>query len=182
MSKRIDIAVTPSAPVWRGLSPSAASIARRAARAALRSAPVVAKLRRRAGDSRPVELAIVLSDDARVRLLNRDYRGRDTPTNVLSFGGEENARNDDSPLLLGDVVLAGETVRREAAAQGKSVAAHLSHLIVHGVLHLIGYDHVREGAARRMEAIEIEVLAALGLSDPYRSSAPRRPPARRRAA
>ncbi len=113
----------------------------------------------------------MLADDALVRRLNRDYRGVDQATNVLAFPAADGGGSvaAEAPLPLGDVVLALETVRREAADQGKSVAEHLSHLVVHGVLHLLGFDHVEAGDAARMEALEIEVLAGLGVPDPYRA-------------
>jgi len=113
-----------------------------------------------------VELSLVLADDAMVAQLNRQWRGRSGPTNVLAFASEERA-SPPAPLLLGDVVLAYETVTREAKDQGKPLADHFRHLVIHGVLHLLGYDHEAAGPARRMERIETRVLATLGVADPY---------------
>lgn len=105
------------------------------------------------------ELTVVLANDALARKLNRDFRGMDKPTNVLSFPG--------GGAHLGDIVLARQTVAREAKAQGKTLRAHAVHLLVHGVLHLLGYDHLREKDARNMERREIKVLKKLGISNPY---------------
>ncbi len=114
------------------------------------------------------EVSVVLTDDATVRALNRDYRNHDAPTNVLAFA-QDAATSDqkDGPVLLGDVVLAYETVRREASAQGKTLTDHTCHLVVHGVLHLLGFDHQTDAAAADMERREIAILAALGIADPY---------------
>lgn len=123
------------------------------------------------GAAGPVEIDICLSSDVAVRDLNRDWRGKDKPTNVLSFPGLEGALAGslpaEMPRPLGDIVLALETCQREAAEQGKSLAAHVQHLVVHGVLHLLGYDHEVEAEAREMEALEVLVLAGLGVADPY---------------
>jgi probable rRNA maturation factor len=173
MSPGVDIAVRVTSPGWRRLG-ACAAIARRAACAALDSAEGRAALARFAG-ARPAELAVLLAEDRTVRDLNRRYRGFDKPTNVLSFPAtDEVPRPAQAPLMLGDVVLALETVRREAAAQGKPAADHLAHLVVHGTLHLLGYDHERAAEARRMEALETRLLAGLGIADPYRRPAPRR--------
>ncbi len=111
------------------------------------------------------EMSIVLADDAFVRDLNRTWRGIDTPTNVLSFPAEDD--DGQGPCLLGDVVLAYETVQQEAVAAGKPMLDHVSHLIVHGTLHLLGFDHEEEGEAAEMEALETAILARLGIADPY---------------
>lgn len=112
------------------------------------------------------ELSLVLADDATVRALNARWRDKDAPTNVLAFATDEKPVIG-KPVLLGDVVLAYETVAREAKAQGKSLADHLRHLVIHGVLHLLGYDHVAAVPAKRMEALETRILASLGVADPY---------------
>ncbi len=113
------------------------------------------------------ELSLVLADDATVASLNQRWRGRAAPTNVLAFASDERA-TAPAPLLLGDVVLAYETVAKEAKDQGKPLADHLRHLVVHGVLHLLGYDHDAPGPARRMESLETRILASFGVADPYR--------------
>jgi probable rRNA maturation factor len=158
------VAVPRLSPAWRGRLPGAAALVRRAARAAFAGAAPTALT------GRAVELCVALADDAQVRILNRDYRGIDKPTNVLSFGGSwDPAAGAAAPLvLLGDVVLACETVAAEAAVQGKTLADHVSHLTVHGVLHLLGFDHEEAAEAEMMEALEASLLAGLGVADPYR--------------
>lgn len=148
-----DITVILTAPTWRKACPRAVALCRQAARAALAAG------RRKPSGS----LAIVLAGDGLVRRLNREFRGQDKPTNVLSFA----ERDGGMAAGLGDVVLARGTVAREARAQGKALADHMIHLVVHGVLHLLGHDHVVRRAALRMEALEVAVLAGLGIADPY---------------
>lgn len=113
------------------------------------------------------EAAIALSSDERVRALNLTYRGKDKPTNVLSFPAGEDGLPPGSRRHLGDIVLAAETVAREAAVEGKPLRHHLQHLAVHGLLHLLGYDHETEAEAAEMEALEVEILEQLGIPDPY---------------
>jgi probable rRNA maturation factor len=116
------------------------------------------------------ELSIVFADDAAVHALNRQWRGKDRPTNVLTFPAVEPEEIDRSPLL-GDIVLARETVRSEAEADGKTFHDHLAHLVVHGVLHLYGFDHEDEDEAEEMEEIERQALARIGIADPYGADA-----------
>ena len=118
------------------------------------------------------EAAIALSSDERVRSLNRTYRGMDKPTNVLSFPATDAGQIPGEPRHLGDIILAAETVRREAAAEGKPLRHHLQHLVVHGLLHLLGYDHETEAQARVMEALEVEILRRIGVPDPYAAPFP----------
>lgn len=111
---------------------------------------------------------VVLADDAVVRDLNARFRHQDKATNVLSFPAGETVGGDaDEPVLLGDVILAYETVEREAETDGVTRDHHLAHLVVHGVLHLVGHDHIDEGEATVMEAVETTILATLGIGDPY---------------
>lgn len=141
---------------WRRALRDVERVAREAAGAALAHARK---------ERRAAELSLVLADDAAVAALNERWRQIAGPTNVLAFPSNERA----SPvLLLGDVVLAYETVAREAKDQGKTLADHLRHLVIHGVLHLLGYDHDASLPARRMEALETRILASLGVPDPYR--------------
>jgi len=116
------------------------------------------------------ELAVMLTDDAGIRTLNSNWRGIDKPTNVLSFPALPPAGPigpDDAPRMLGDIASAYETTRKEADDEQKPFDHHLSHLAVHGFLHLIGYDHESDGDAETMETLEQEILAQLGIPDPY---------------
>ena len=140
--------------------PGAEALAREAA------AAVLAKAGKK---HRAAELSVVLADDALVAVLNERWRHRVGPTNVLAFASDEEEPAPSAPLLLGDVVLAYETVAREAKEQGKTLADHLRHLVIHGVLHLLGYDHDAAGPARRMETLETRIPATLGVADPYRA-------------
>ena len=124
--------------------------------------------------ARCVELGVRLTNDAEVRALNATWRGKDKPTNVLSFPMTEPDELDDaSPdgpeLMLGDIVLAGGVCAAEAAEKAISIEAHASHLLVHGMLHLLGYDHHDDDSANDMEAREVRALARLGIADPYAS-------------
>jgi len=125
-------------------------------------------------------LSVMGCDDARIATLNADFRGKPTATNVLSWPGWDLANDaeggapdspeagtPDNPESLGDIAISYDTCAREAAEAGKSLADHVTHLIVHGLLHCLGYDHVRDGDGGVMEALEVRILATLGLSDPY---------------
>jgi probable rRNA maturation factor len=113
------------------------------------------------------ELSIVFSDDAHVQTLNAQWRGKDKPTNVLSFPAFPFAKGDPLPPMLGDIVLASETVVREATLEDKPLANHITHLVTHGLLHLLGYDHETDAEAEEMESIERGALARLAIPDPY---------------
>jgi probable rRNA maturation factor len=124
-------------------------------------------------------IAVLACDDARIAALNADFRGRPVPTNVLSWPSEDRAAatpgavpdlprsNPADPTGLGDVAIAWETCAQEAADQGKTMHAHVTHLIVHGILHLLGFDHMDDADAALMETTETRILASLGISDPY---------------
>ena len=149
-----------TAECWR-TEAGAESVIRRAIAAAAEIA---------AADVGNAELAVMLTDDAGIRTLNSNWRGIDKPTNVLSFpalqptgpGGSDNA-----PRMLGDIAIAYETTRREADDEQKPFDHHLSHLAVHGFLHLIGFDHENDVDATEMESLERDILADLGIPDPY---------------
>lgn len=125
-------------------------------------------------------LCLMGCDDARIRELNGDFRGKARATNVLSWPSDERASDDeggvpkqpvsgpaDDPEALGDIAISYDTCAAEASAAGKPMVDHVTHLIVHGLLHLLGYDHIRDGDAALMEATEARILAQLGLCDPY---------------
>ncbi|WP_203310353.1 rRNA maturation RNase YbeY [Sphingomonas beigongshangi] len=145
-------------------------VATRAARAAIERTPHGGLLTTPAA----VEISLRLTADDEVHALNRQYRGKDKPTNVLSFPMVQadlidtvSQNSDDGELLLGDIVLAHGVCVAEAAERGISVTDHATHLMVHGVLHLLGYDHIEDDEAEGMEEIERQALAALGIADPY---------------
>ncbi|MBB5715711.1 rRNA maturation RNase YbeY [Sphingomonas aerophila] len=146
------------------------ALATRAARAAIERTPHGELLTTPA----LVELSVRLASDEEVRGLNAQYRGKDKPTNVLSFPMIQadlidtvSQNSDDGELLLGDIVLAHGVCVAEAAERGISVETHATHLMVHGVLHLLGYDHLEDGEADAMEEIERQALGSLGIADPY---------------
>ena len=116
-----------------------------------------------------LEVSLLLTHDSQVQELNQEYRGQDKPTNVLSFAAldADSPIPPDGPILLGDVIIARETCLREAVDEDKKLADHLTHLVVHGVLHLLGYDHIEDDEAEEMESLERSVLAGLGVPDPY---------------
>lgn len=162
----VDVSV--SCPDWDADLPEAAGLAERAVRAAAAALP---------DPGRTVEVSVLLADDALQRRLNRDWRGQDRATNVLAFPAEAPATAPqpavaDLPQGLGDIVLAHGVVSREARRDGKTLADHLSHLVVHGYLHLVGFTHDAAAEAAVMEALEVRVLGGLGIADPYAVDAP----------
>lgn len=159
MGLAIDITIEHAA--WSDLTGLDALVAR-AAEAAVAEGGV--------GVEAGTELSVVFCDDAFIRVLNRDYRTKDKPTNVLSFPSDPVAR----AVTLGDVILAYETCAREAAAENKVFADHVTHLVIHGVLHLLGHDHETEAEADVMEGAEVRALARLGIASPYEDAAPLR--------
>lgn len=154
---------------WQAFGlPAAAELAGRATLAALGLEPT------------GLQIVVMGCDDARIAALNADFRAKPQPTNVLSWPAEDLSPEEpggdplppepgepDDPESLGDIAIAWETCEREAVEQGKTMADHVTHLLVHGVLHLLGHDHIEEADAARMEAAEVRILATLGIADPY---------------
>ncbi len=155
MAPRIEFVETE--PRWRRAAP-ARKLAREAIAAAAAEAGVTF--------TRGAEMTVHLVDDAGIRELNRRWRSKDAPTNVLSFPAAPGAKISQA-RLLGDVFVALQTVEREAAAEGSPLADHFRHLVLHGFLHLIGFDHETPSEAEAMEALETRALARLGVADPY---------------
>jgi probable rRNA maturation factor len=153
----LTIEIMVESPRWKAHR-DAEAILRRAIR---RAASVVAV--------KDGEVSVMLADDSTVRMLNRMWRHDDTPTNVLSFAADVGQAGRGGPRLLGDIVIAYETTKREAHAQRKPFAHHLAHLAVHGFLHLVGYDHQAGDEAQAMEHIETLILARIDVPSPYRA-------------
>jgi len=149
----IDIMI--DAPTWTKALRNARAVCRRAGLAALTAV----------GPKAPVEVSVLLTGDGAVRKLNATYRGKDKATNVLSFPAGRPP--GETPRILGDIAVAYGVVAREAKAENKTLSAHLSHLVVHGVLHLLSYDHEDDKDATDMERLETTILARLGIADPY---------------
>lgn len=156
----IELDIMIEAGAWDRL-PDAEALAQKAAEAAL-------AVTYEAGGA--FEASVMLTDDAQIRELNRTWRAKDKPTNVLSFPAPEQP-GATGPRHLGDIALAYETLVRESEEESKELAHHFAHLIVHGVLHLLGYDHEVEAEAEIMEGLEVKALATLGIADPYRDMA-----------
>ena len=156
MTAKIDIAI--AADAWRTVSEAERIVSSSVG-------ACEAKLSRVDDDA---EISVVLCDDAEIRRLNRQWRGKDSATNVLSFPSPPGPGRQRH---LGDIVIAFETVAREASEEAKTFGAHLAHMVVHGYLHLVGYDHENEADAEIMEGLEGEILAELGVEDPYNAPA-----------
>ena len=155
----LDIDITREAGDWARALPGAEELARCA---------VEATVKRVGGVPEHAEVSVLLTDDAHQQVLNRDWRGQDKPTNVLSFPGDDvDGVPKGIPVLLGDISLAFETTQREAHDQQKSLSDHFCHLVVHGMLHVLGFDHETQDEADEMEPLEIDVLAGLGIASPY---------------
>lgn len=159
-----EIIVNVTDPRWdEAAGPDVSGLVARAVRAALDAGAATP----------PAEVSVRLTNDVEIHALNRDWRDRDAPTNVLAFAlDEDQGQVAGTPVrVLGDVVVAYETCAREAVRDAKPLADHLAHLVVHGTLHLLGYDHEADAEAEAMERTEADVLAGLGIPDPHADSA-----------
>lgn len=158
------IDVTVSEPEWNASFLDVEEVARNAVQLTLKIArlPPVMK-------SRDFETSIVLANDDLIQVLNREYRDMDKPTNVLSFAtiDSDDPLPEEGPFPLGDIILSYQTIDREAREQGKFFKDHFTHMVIHGTLHLIGYDHQTEDEANIMETLEIRILGKLNIQNPY---------------
>jgi probable rRNA maturation factor len=163
MAKRLEIDVSIADTGWTAALGDVLETCRTAANAAF---DIAARQ-----ELENAEVSILLTDDIQMRDLNRDYRGKDKPTNVLSFANlDEGEVFAAGPVLLGDIAIALGITTGEAKNEGKSFGDHLSHLVIHGMLHLLGFDHEGRADAELMESLEIKALAGLGIADPYKET------------
>jgi len=158
----IDVSVLE--PEWSASFLDVEIIARKAMETTLKMAKLPAKI-----ESAPLEVSIVLANDDLIQVLNREYRQMDKPTNVLSFANldSNDPMPEAGPFPLGDIILSYQTIDREAKDQGKFFKDHFTHMIVHGTLHLLGYDHIDEDEATNMETLEIRILEQMNVQNPY---------------
>ena len=160
----IDVDVSLSDPAWESDALSAEKLCAEAVTLALKSADLPEIL-----DGRDIEVSVVLANDELVQVLNREYRDKDKPTNVLSFAllDSDDPIPDEGPVAIGDIILAYQTIENEAREQEKFLKDHFAHLLVHGTLHLVGYDHMTEDEANVMETLEIRILEKMNIQNPY---------------
>jgi probable rRNA maturation factor len=177
-AKKLTVTVDIASDKWKRAFPAMARKIEEAAEAAFKAAKKPTAFQRR-----QFEVNIILTDDAEIKTLNRDYRGKNTPTNVLSFPQLNMVKFRESaldgfppkmPVPLGDVIMAHQTILRETRTQDKSMENHAIHLAVHGTLHLLGYDHMRPKDAKLMEKLECDILRDLGYPDPYDETEPQK--------
>jgi len=160
MTAKLNVALTIQTPLWKSRLKPYKKTVQKILNSALAAIPLQNKVEN-------LEVAVVLANDDFVQGLNKEFRGKDKPTNVLSF--PSSLTSDHRPLTseLGDIILAIETIEREAKEQNKTFHDHTAHLLVHGFLHLLGYDHIDEKDAEKMERKEIKILKSIGIKNPY---------------
>ena len=163
-NKELEIDVTVAEPEWNASFLDVEAIAKRAMTITLELVDLPRKIKDRA-----LEVSVVLANDDLLHVLNREYRNMDKPTNVLSFAtlDSDDPVPDEGPYPLGDIILSYQTIDREANEQGKFFKDHFTHMIVHGTLHLVGYDHQTEDEATHMETLEIRILEKMNIQNPY---------------
>ena len=162
----LNISVNIAEPMWKTYISEVEEIIEKAACSAFEHGKYFSHL---LNDEQNIILSVECTNDNHIQHLNKEYRGKDKPTNVLSFPqlSEDMPQIESIPVILGDVVLSFETMKREAEEQEKTFSFHLSHLVVHGVLHLLGFDHIEDDDAEKMENLEKDVMKKLGYESPY---------------
>ena len=168
IKKRLDIQLSLEEGKW----PNEDQLEMMSTRVLEHAAAFISKSEKQPFPKTPVEVSLLFTDDESIRAINAEWRKIDKPTNVLSFPAFPLAPGGKPGPMLGDIILAEETIRREALELDKSFDDHLTHLLVHGFLHLFGYDHMNDADAERRDALETRILADLGVSDPYGDSSP----------
>lgn len=168
-NNNFDIDVSISEPEWTLSFLDVEKVAAEAMDLSLRMAQMPEQVR-----ARQIEVSIVLANDDLIQILNREYRGKDAPTNVLTFASldADGPIAADAPYPIGDVILSYQTIDREAREQGKFFKEHFIHMVVHGTLHLLGYDHETEDEANVMESLEIRILEKMNIQNPYMEKLP----------
>ena len=164
-----EIDVSISEPEWTTSFLDVEKVASTAMMNTLKMATLPKKLR-----NKDIEASIVLANDDLIQILNREYREKDKPTNVLSFASmdADNPVAENAPYPIGDIILSFQTIDREAREQGKFFKDHFTHMVVHGTLHLLGYDHENEDDANNMESLEIRILEKMNIQNPYMEKLP----------
>ena len=168
-NSNFDIDVSISEPEWISSFLDVEKLAAEAMELALKMAQMPSQIK-----GREIELSIVLANDDLIQILNREYREKDSPTNVLTFASldSKDPVPADVPYPVGDVILSYQTIDREAREQGKFFRDHFLHMVVHGTLHLLGYDHETEDDANNMESLEIRILEKMNIQNPYMEKLP----------
>jgi len=160
MSQIVEVDITLETDAWERHLKHCDAFSQKVLETVFRKLPDIVK--------EPVEVAILLADDEALQELNKSWRGKDRPTNVLSFPAPKDLRPyPGQPLFLGDLALSFSTLEREAREQSKTFEQHAAHLLIHGTLHLLGFDHETEEEAKIMEELEVQILADMGIPDPY---------------
>jgi probable rRNA maturation factor len=168
ISEEIDLTIAVQHHIWHEITPNFEDYVEKICHTILLHQYEKLKQRCPNASNQPVQIALVFTDSAEMQKLNKQFRGKDYPTNVLSFAADSDGlQSDELEIILGDIILAYEVIALEAEEQNKHFIHHLTHLIVHGILHLLGYDHMIDLEADAMENVECEILRLFNISDPY---------------